>query len=120
MNTQATVQQIAAYRVSIKRQLRLAGVEFDNNATTETLESLLTQSQDKNDKELVVVTFNGGKEKGQKIVAKKVVKSFEEQRIECGRMFIDKYTYVSYLYEGMFYGSEYFYEGEGTVRELVS
>ena len=33
-------QQIAKRRVSIKRKLRVAGCEFDNEADTQTLESI--------------------------------------------------------------------------------
>lgn len=99
----ATVQQLAQYRVQLKRNLRKAGVQFSNDDSTEVLESLTKALQD-----TVEVTFDRFSPKqlaGKTVQAVKVVKQYSED-------FGDGTSYtwedVSYLYDGHYYGSEFF------------
>jgi len=127
------LQQVAQYRVSIKRQLRKAGIVFNNEAATETLELALASlncalsSQDAMAKSIV-----RGSEKIEIVKAESVVIKFNEftpvkdaditehhqatkitQKVTTASvnrnksgLYQENYLNIYYLFQGISYGSE--------------
>jgi hypothetical protein len=101
------VQTIAAYRVVLKRALRLKGVEFDNEAPTETLEALTVESNNPEE----TVTFGCGAPDGLAGKTFKAVKKVEDyESVVYGQngMVYEKMQSVTYLIDGCYYGNECF------------
>ena len=104
--TFTTVQQQAKYRVSLKRQLRLKGIEFNNQDSTEKLEALTKENRNE-----VEVTFDKFSPKGlagKTVKAIKTVKVHTREYVEYGVKRVYSWESVSYLYDGQYYGEEFF------------
>ena len=108
INLISQVQAIAKYRVSIKRQLRLKEIVFNNEASTETLEVLLKSLEVLAENEVWVVFDKFSPTPGLRCKATKVVNTYTEKRD--GRNGLQDCTYesISYQIGDQFYGEEFF------------
>lgn len=94
------IQQIAKYRVTIKRQLRLAGIAFQNDASTEELEALLLDSV-KVEPGQVALIFDAHNDKnrmGRAIAGIKKVTEYSAKN-EWGKVY--SWQSVSYIVDGL-------------------
>jgi len=105
------VQSIAKYRVSIKRQLRLKEIVFNNGDSTETLEALLKSLENSKalaENEVWVVFDKFSPTPGLRCKATKIVNNYTDK---CdSRSGLQDYTCESTSYQigDQFYGEEFF------------
>jgi len=98
-------QKNAQYRVRLKRQLRILGVQFSNEAATVDLEMLTKANQKEG-----TVTFarNGGQNAGFTVKVEKVDREYLNE-VHNGYSFVtETIKSVSYLFDGLYHGPECF------------
>ncbi|MGL5066062.1 MAG: hypothetical protein ACRC62_39330 [Microcoleus sp.] len=94
------IQRIAKYRVTIKRQLRLAGIAFNNDDSTESLEALLLDSVKVQHGEVALIfdAHNDKNRMGKAVAAAPKVTEYSATN-EWGKVYY--WQSVSYIVDGL-------------------
>jgi hypothetical protein len=99
-------RQLAAYRVNLKRSLRVRGVEFDNEAATEVLEQLTIANTP-----ATHVTFDRHAVRslaGKTVAATQATNRYESISDGVDGPEVTAFSVTSYVIGGQAYGSEFF------------